>query len=108
MVTTESVAATVFHAGTVSSPVAKPVARVMRLILANTPGGLTNVAQVFSTLNTSLDRLEYYQLADASLATILASIDGDDRTLDLLCRKLERLTEVVEIELVAPPEGHRP
>lgn len=67
--------------------------------MVGSPGGLTNVVQVFSTLDTRVERLEYVQNEGPDgLATLAACFAADDRTTDLLHRKLTRLIEVLTVD----------
>jgi acetolactate synthase small subunit len=78
---------------------------LLKLTLVGSPGGLTNVVQVFSTLDISVERLEYNQKEGADgLATLVAWFAAEDRNADLLVRKLTRLIEVLSVEVIVPTE----
>ncbi len=69
--------------------------------MVGSPGALTSVVQVFSTLDTRLERLEYVQKEGADgLATLVVSFVADDRIADLLHRKLTRLIDVLSLEVI--------
>ena len=72
---------------------------MLRLTVAGSPGGLTNVVQVFSTLDIRVERLEYIQNEGTDgRATLVACFAADDRTTDLLHRKITRLIEVLTVD----------
>ena len=67
--------------------------------MVGSSGALTNVIQVFSTLDIRVDRLHYVQNEDSDgMATMLACFAAEDRTADLLLRKLTRLIEVLSVD----------
>ena len=79
-----------------------------RVRLADSPGGLTNVVQVFSSMNLRLDHLGYARdEAGSATATLTAWFRADARTADLIFRKLTRLIEVLEA-MAAPPGEEAP
>ena len=84
------------HAGDTSPSVNGDSRRMIRVLLVGSPGGLTDVVQVFSSLNIPLDRLDYVRdAADSGSATLAACFRADSRTIDLVLRKLTRLIEVL-------------
>lgn len=93
----------VLHAGYSSPPHSGGSWRLLKLTMVGSPGGLTNVVQVFSTLDARLERLEYVQKAGDGLAVLTAWLTAEGRIIDLLHRKLTRLIEVLSVEL--PPAG---
>jgi acetolactate synthase regulatory subunit len=63
------------------------------------PGALTAVVQVFSSVNVVPISLQM-QLSphDAGRADVQVRLLVSERTCDLICRKLQRLIEVVTVE----------
>ena len=80
--------------------------------MVGSPGGLTNVVQVFSTLDIRVERLEYLQnKGTEGQATLAARFAADDRTTNLLHRKVTRLIEVLTVDelmtdcIICNPKG---
>ena len=89
----------VFHAGDFSPPLCGGCRRQLRLTMVGSSGALTNVIQVFSTLDIRVERLQYVQNERSDgHATLSACFAADDRTVDLLYRKLTRLIEVLSVD----------
>jgi acetolactate synthase small subunit len=72
---------------------------ILRAILVGSPGALTNLVQVFSSLNLRVDRLEFAcDLAQPDRAVAVIRYRADDKAADLVGRKLTRLVEVIAVE----------
>jgi len=70
----------------------------VRVLGVNTPGLLTCVAQSFSSVNVAVEsvRLER-STTDNTLAVIEIAFRADERSSDLICRRVSRLIDVLEI-----------
>ena len=72
--------------------------QVVRVLGVNNPGLLTCVAQSFSSVNVAVDSLRLERSAtDATLAVIVIAFRADERSSDLICRRVSRLIDVLEI-----------
>ena len=71
----------------------------VRLIGVNQAGLPPSVAQAFSCLNGAVD---FFRLArdpsDATRVAVHVVFQADEKTLDLICRKLDRVIDVIAIE----------
>ncbi len=76
--------------------------QVVRVLGVNNPGLLTCVAQAFSSVNVAVDslRLERSE-TDNTLAVIEIAFHADERSSDLICRRISRLIDVLEITPLA-------
>lgn len=78
--------------------------RVLRATLSNSPGVLTSVVQVFSSLTLEIERLDFQRPSDEVQASALVvHLRADDRMVDLALRKLGRLVDVLSAHEVALP-----
>lgn len=88
------------HAGNLTSPVSGDMQHRLRLQFVGTPGGLTNVIQIFSTLGILLDHLEFTRPSkEHGAARLEAHYRTDRRLADLLQRKLSRLLETLSMDV---------
>ena len=72
--------------------------QVVRVLGVNNPGLLTCVAQSFSSVNVAVDSVRLARSAtDATLAVIEIAYRADERSSDLICRRVSRLIDVLEI-----------
>jgi len=70
----------------------------VRVLGVNHPGLLTCVAQSFSSVNVAVDSVRLARSAtDATLAVIEIAYRADERSSDLICRRVSRLIDVLEI-----------
>lgn len=76
--------------------------QVVRVLGVNNPGLLTCVAQSFSSVNVAVEslRLERSE-TDATLAVIEIAFSADERSSDLICRRISRLIDVLEVTPLA-------
>jgi acetolactate synthase small subunit len=71
---------------------------VVRVLGVGTPGLLPGTAQVFSSVNVAVETYRLVRDADnPSIAIIEIGFLADERISDLICRKLSRLIDVVEV-----------
>jgi acetolactate synthase small subunit len=73
--------------------------RVLRATLSDSPGGLTNVVQVFSGLSQVIDRLDFQRPSNSDQASAaVIYLRAEDRMIDLALRKLGRLIDVLSVQ----------
>jgi acetolactate synthase small subunit len=85
----------------VATPVpVEPAAKMRRLDLkvADRPGVMVAVCQVFALLNVNIDTLKLEtEGVGPNIGEIIITIRTDDRSCDLVCRKLLRSLDVLEV-----------
>jgi len=70
----------------------------VRVLGVNSPGLLTCVAQSFSSVNVAVDSMRLERsMTDNTLAVIEIAYRADERSSDLICRRVSRLIDVLEI-----------
>jgi hypothetical protein len=61
------------------------------------------VVQIFSSVNISITHLRLQPAPqDGTLAEVLVRFNGPARMCDLICRKLRRLIDALEVEVLPP------
>jgi acetolactate synthase small subunit len=76
-------------------------ARLRRLDLkvVDRPGVMVAVCQVFALLNVNIDTLKLEtEGRGPHIGEIIITIRTDDRSCDLVCRKLQRSLDVLEVQ----------
>ena len=70
----------------------------LALRVVNRPGVMVGVTQVFASLNVNIDTLKLdTEGSHPNTGDISITVHTDERTLDLVCRKLRRLLDVLEV-----------
>jgi acetolactate synthase small subunit len=76
----------------------------LRLLVVNRPGVLTGVAQVFALLGVNIDDLTLRRDPhDPARAWMVFRLTTDLRSIDLICRKLTRLLDVMDVQHQVEP-----
>ena len=70
----------------------------LALRVVNRPGVMVGVTQVFASMNVNIDTLKLdTEGSRPNTGDIAITVHTDERTLDLVCRKLRRLLDVLEV-----------
>lgn len=74
---------------------------VLRATLVDSPGALTNVVQVFSSLSLEIERLDFQRSHNERQGSaVVIYLRAENRMVDLALRKLGRLVDVIKMHEV--------
>ena len=79
--------------------------RVLSILVDNTSGVLSRVAGLFSRRGYNIDSLTVGVTADPKYSRMTVVASGDDQVLEQITKQLEKLVDVIDIQVLQPSES---
>ncbi len=79
--------------------------QVISLLMENAPGALSRVVGLFSQRGYNIESLNVAPTADPTLSHLTLVSSGDARQLEQICHHLNRLLDVLSVEVAAAGSG---
>lgn len=79
--------------------------RIISLLMENEPGALSRVVGLFSQRGYNIETLNVAPTEDETLSRLTLSTDGDAKTVEQICKHLDRLLDVARVDHLSTDEA---